>query len=143
VKLALRPTIPTEARSTADGATHATRQRTNGDGIDCGAGFGFAPLTFVTIVTFADPVRGDEQGMYERERDRQRVDQLRALAAQLEQLPRTPARDRLLREAHHRAVAVDTGVPAMSGWGDGAAYDPGMLFQHMALAGIPRFASQR
>jgi hypothetical protein len=39
VRLALRPTISAEARSTADGATHATRQRTNGDGIDCGAGF--------------------------------------------------------------------------------------------------------
>jgi hypothetical protein len=39
VRLALRPTIPAEARSTADGATHATRRRTNGDGIDCGAGF--------------------------------------------------------------------------------------------------------
>src|SRR5215217_6313470 len=45
VRLALRPTIPAEARSTADGATHATRQRTNGDGIDCGAGFA-GPLLF-------------------------------------------------------------------------------------------------
>ena len=78
-----------------------------------------------------------------RERDRRRIEQLRALAAQLEQLPRSPARDRLLREAHHRAVAVDTGIPSMSGWGDDAEYDPAMLFQHMALAGIPRFASQR
>ena len=39
MRLALRPTISAEARSTADGATHATRRRTNGDGIDCGAGF--------------------------------------------------------------------------------------------------------
>ena len=30
IKLALRPTISAEARSTADGATNATRQRTNG-----------------------------------------------------------------------------------------------------------------
>ena len=45
VGLALRPTISAEARSTADGATHATRQRTNGDGIDCGAGFA-GPLLF-------------------------------------------------------------------------------------------------
>jgi hypothetical protein len=45
VRLALRPTIPAEARRTADGATHATRQRTNGDGIDCGAGFA-GPVLF-------------------------------------------------------------------------------------------------
>ncbi len=45
MRLALRPTISAEARSTADGATHATRQRTNGDGIDCGAGFA-GPLLF-------------------------------------------------------------------------------------------------
>ena len=31
MRLALRPTIPAEARSTADGATHATRPRTNGE----------------------------------------------------------------------------------------------------------------
>jgi hypothetical protein len=77
------------------------------------------------------------------QRDRRRIEQLRALAAKLERLPKSPARDRLLREAHHRAVAVDTGVPSMSAWRDIADDDPAMLFQHMALAGIPRFASQR
>jgi hypothetical protein len=46
VRLALRPTIPAEARRTADGATHATRQRSNGDGIDCGAGFAGLLLVF-------------------------------------------------------------------------------------------------
>jgi hypothetical protein len=46
VRLALRPTIPAEARRTADGATHATRQRTNGVGIDCGAGFAGFLLVF-------------------------------------------------------------------------------------------------
>ena len=48
------------------------------------------------------------------ERDLSRIQRLRALAAQLEGLPRSQARDRLLREVHHRTVAVDTGVPAMS-----------------------------
>ena len=80
---------------------------------------------------------------HEREHDRKRVEQLRALAAKLEQLPRSPARDQLLREAHHRKVAVDTGVPAMSGWGKNDEHDPSMLFQHVGLVGIPRFASQR
>jgi hypothetical protein len=58
VRLALRPTIPAEARSTADGATHATRQRTNGDGIDCGAGFA-GPLLFRPA---ALSKRGKKQG---------------------------------------------------------------------------------
>jgi hypothetical protein len=57
---------------------------------------------------------------HDREYDRRRIERLRALAARLEQLPRSPARDRLLREAHHRTVTVDTGLA-------------GGLFQHMAL----------
>ena len=80
---------------------------------------------------------------HEREHNRMRIEQLRALAAKLEKLPKSPDRDRLLREAHHRTVAVDTGVPSMSAWRDIADDEPAMLFQHMALAGIPRFASQR
>ena len=58
VRLALRPTISAEARSTADGAIHATRQRTNGDGIDCGAGF-TGPLLFRPV---AHSKRGKKQG---------------------------------------------------------------------------------
>jgi hypothetical protein len=80
---------------------------------------------------------------HEREHDRKRVEQLRALAAKLEQMPRSPTRDRLIREAHHRTVAVETGVPAMSGLGKNDEHDPAMLFQHVGLVGIPRFASQR
>jgi hypothetical protein len=80
---------------------------------------------------------------HEREHERKRVEQLRALAAKLETLPKSPARDQLLREAHNRKVAVDTGVPAMSGWGRTDEHDPSTLFKHVGLVGIPRFASQR
>jgi hypothetical protein len=64
---------------------------------------------------------------HDREHVRRRVARLRALAAQLEQLPQSPARDRLLREAHQRTVMVDTGVPSA-------------LFENMSLG---RFAGGR
>jgi hypothetical protein len=64
---------------------------------------------------------------HDRDYDRRRVERLRALVAQLEQLPRSPARDRLLREAHQRTVMVDTGVPSV-------------LFESMSLG---RFAGGR
>ena len=88
--------------------------------------------------------RGKNSSMSrERERDLRRVQRLRTLGAQLERLPRSPARDRLLREVLHRAVAVDTGVPMMSCWGDQALQDPAELFDQMALGAFPRFAAER
>jgi len=97
----------------------------------------------VADATFAVQGDGDEVTRpHEREHDRKRIEQLR-LAAKLEKLPKSPARDPLLREAHHRTVVVDTGVPAMSGWSSDDEHDPAMLFQHVGLVGIPRFASQR
>jgi hypothetical protein len=90
------------------------------------------------------PPAGMNWGMYDAlEHDRKRIQRLKALAAQLERLPRSPARDRLLREALHRTVTVDTGVPSRSCWGDDPKRDPAMLFEHMALQAFPRFASQR
>ena len=75
------------------------------------------------------------------EHDRRRVERLRALAATLEQLPQSPARDRLLREVHHRTVMVDTGVPSISS--SDADADPTMLFRQMAFGAFPRFTAQR
>jgi hypothetical protein len=77
------------------------------------------------------------------EHDRKRIQRLKALAAQLQALPRSPARDRLLREALHRSVTVDTGVPSTSCWGDDPLHDPATLFRDMALPAAPRFASRR
>jgi hypothetical protein len=65
--------------------------------------------------------------------DRDRVQRLRELAAKIERLPPSRARDQLLREAHHRTVVVDTGVPGMSRWGNDLQDDGIALFQHMAL----------
>ena len=48
--------------------------------------------------------------------DRERIARLKTLALHLERLPQSRARDRLLREAHHRTVMLDTGVPASSSW---------------------------
>jgi hypothetical protein len=78
--------------------------------------------------------------MREREHDRLRIQRLRALAARLEALPRSPARDRLLRQAHHRAVTVDTGEPSM---GLGADEPEHVLFQHLALQATARFSGRR
>ena len=71
--------------------------------------------------------------------DRERIARLKALALHLERLPQSRARDLLLREAHHRTVMVDTGVPASSSWQDRPENDPGALFQHMTLPAFPRF----
>ena len=78
---------------------------------------------------------------HEREHERRRIERLRALAARLEQLPQSPARDRVLREVHHRTVMVDTGVPSISSWEADA--DPAMLFRQMAIGAFPRFTAQR
>ena len=79
-------------------------------------------------VTFADARRGDEYPVdHDRDYVRRRVARLRALTEQIERLPRSPARDRLLREAYQRTVMVDTGVPSA-------------LFENMALG---RFAGGR
>jgi hypothetical protein len=74
----------------------------------------------------------------ENRHDRQRIARLRTLAAELELLPRTRARDHLLREVHHRAVMLDTGVPAPSCWGDEPANGQVALFQDMALLAVTR-----
>ena len=71
--------------------------------------------------------------------DRERIARLRQLAAQLERLPPTPARDELLREAHHRTVMLDTGGPPSSLWRDRHANEPTALFQHMALPALRGF----
>ncbi len=71
--------------------------------------------------------------------DRERIARLRQLAAQLERLPPTHARDELLREAHHRTVMLDTGGPPSSLWRDRPENDPTALFQHLALPAFPRF----
>jgi hypothetical protein len=70
---------------------------------------------------------------------RERIALLRKLAAQLELLPPTDARDALLREAHHRTVMVDTGGPPSSLWRDRPENHPTGLFEHMALPAFPRF----
>jgi hypothetical protein len=71
--------------------------------------------------------------------DRERIARLRKLAAQLERLPATRARDELLREAHHRLVMLDTGGPPSSLWRDRRENYPTALFEHMALPALPRF----
>ena len=71
--------------------------------------------------------------------DREQITRLRRLAAQLERLPPTPARDELIREAHHRTVMLDTGGPSTSLWRGRNENDPTALFQHMALPAFPRF----
>ena len=77
--------------------------------------------------------------MYDSDKhDRKRIARLRTLAAQLEQLPQSRARDELLREAHHRTVMVDTGESS-SGWRDRPENDPVPLFQHMALSAGRQF----
>jgi hypothetical protein len=65
--------------------------------------------------------------------DRERIARLKTLAAQLEGLPPSRARDQLLREAHHRAVMLDTGVPPGVSWRDRAEKEQVALFQHMTL----------
>ena len=75
----------------------------------------------------------------EHKHDRERIAQLKALALHLERLPQSRARDRLLREAHHRTVMLDTGVPASSSWQDRPENDPVALFQDMTLPAFPRF----
>jgi hypothetical protein len=71
--------------------------------------------------------------------DRERIVRLKELAAQLERLPPSRARDALLREAHHRTVMVDTGGPPSVPWQDRAENHPTALFEHMALPAFPRF----
>jgi hypothetical protein len=75
----------------------------------------------------------------ENKHDRERIAQLKTLALQLERLPQSRARDQLLREAHHRTVMLDTGVPASSSWRDRLENDPVALFQHMTLPAFRRF----
>jgi len=45
-----------------------------------------------------------------------RIRRLRNLAAELERLPPSSTREELLREARHRAVALEVGVAATSAW---------------------------
>ena len=66
--------------------------------------------------------------------DKARIARLRTLAAELERLPRTRARDDLLREVHHRAVMLDTGVPGISCWHGIPEDGHAAFFQDMALA---------
>ena len=54
--------------------------------------------------------------MYEQERER--IAWLKTLAAQLERLPPSRARDVLLSEVRHRAVMLEIGAPLSSAWGD-------------------------
>lgn len=75
----------------------------------------------------------------ENTRDRERIAQLKTLAAQLELLAPSAARDALIREAHHRTVMLDTGVPQSSSWRDQPENDPRALFEHMTLPAFPRF----
>jgi hypothetical protein len=70
---------------------------------------------------------------------RERIARLRELAAQLERLPPSHARDALLRETHHRTVMADTGGPPSPLWQDRAESYPTALFEHMALPAFPRF----
>jgi hypothetical protein len=55
--------------------------------------------------------------------ERQRVSRLRALAAELEQLPRSRTRDDLLRDVRGRAVALETSFPVSRGSFDGPSRD--------------------
>jgi hypothetical protein len=71
--------------------------------------------------------------------ERERIARLKTLASQLERLPQSSARDRLIREAHHRTVALDTGIPASSCWREQPEKDPGVLFQHMTLRPVAGF----
>jgi hypothetical protein len=78
--------------------------------------------------------------MYDEDKhDRNRIAQLKTLAAQLERLAPSRARDELLREAHDRTVMLDTGVPSSSSWRDRPETDARALFQHMTLPAFPRF----
>ena len=70
--------------------------------------------------------------------DRERIAQLKMLALRLERLPQSRARDQLLREAHHRTVMLDTGVPASSSWRGPLENDPVALFQHMTVPAFRR-----
>ena len=80
------------------------------------------------------------EGMYDGDRhDRERIAQLKRLAAHLERLAPSRARDELLRAAQHRTVMVDTGVPSSFSWQDRPGEDPVALFQHMTVPAFPRF----
>jgi hypothetical protein len=48
------------------------------------------------------------------------------------------ARDHLLREVHHRAVMLDTGVPGISCWGGEPENGQIALFQDMALPAVTK-----
>ena len=81
-----------------------------------------------------------EEMMHDEDKhDRERIAQLKTLALHLERLPQSRARDRLLREAHHRTVMLDTGVPSSSSWRDRPENDPVALFQHMTVPAFGRF----
>ena len=71
--------------------------------------------------------------------DRERIAQLKTLAAHIERLAPSRARDELLREAHHRTVMLDTGVPSSSSWPDRAENDAVALFQHLTVPAFTRF----
>lgn len=73
----------------------------------------------------------------EHKHDTDRIARLRTLAAELERLPKSRARDRLLRETHHRTVMVDTGVPELVHLGRSQA-GPIALFQHMTVPAFGR-----
>jgi hypothetical protein len=83
---------------------------------------------------------GTPKDMYaEDTHHRERIAQLKTLAGALERLAPSSARDALLREAHHRTVLLDTGVPPSSSWPDQPENDPRALFEHMTLPAFPRF----
>jgi hypothetical protein len=72
--------------------------------------------------------------MYDADKhDRERIARLKTLATQLERLPQSRARDTLLREAHHRAVMLDTGTPPSFGWRHRPENDSVAFFEYMTL----------
>jgi len=80
-----------------------------------------------------------KRAMYDAARhDRERIAQLKTLALHLERLPQSRARDRLLREAHHRTVMLDSGLPSTV-WRGRPENDPVALFQDMTLPASRRF----
>jgi hypothetical protein len=71
--------------------------------------------------------------------DRERTARLKTLAAQLARLPASRIRDELLREARHRTVMLDLGLPPSSAWRDRPANDPAARRQHMTLQAFTQF----
>ena len=70
--------------------------------------------------------------------DRERIARLKTLAAQVERLPPSRVRDELLREARHRTVMLDLGLPPSSAWRDRPENDQAALWQHMTVEAFPQ-----